>query len=1192
MHTRHTHGSKGRYPRHSSKYSIRDGRRHPGGHRLHGGLGIKLGGGGGLFGMRAPRQHFLSHASPEEFEVAVYGHPNITNPYRGKCLSHHPGLEKVMQNANIQIDLVLLLPRVPRRPGEPGGLPKAWQKFAEWLFWTPSSPSTAAVDDNDDVRFLFSNTQERTRTHRVTERTPTAITMPPPPPSSIFPSSSSLLARPFSQEEKQGKKRRGDDEEEEVVIMKENEEDAVESNRKENRKTIHRLSKKGEDRRSAVTSRRRKRRKIRKKRWKIKRGTRIEESMMKRVSQVEESSGGEALPLSAPPPPRPLPEQEEPISVEMFREVNEFVMEKGKQKGKKRKSSGSRCSRSSRFFLDVRGKGMRSRRRLGLEGVQNIFWTTLTHSVRVPLKAEKAEEGKIPNKKILATRTSQKVVEGGEREKEEEEEEVWKEYHLSLSPHLRALEKLYEKHCQGLELRKEFAIRVVEKNPEQGKTEENEMEVERSPHHRPSPPSFAFLSQQTIPRGGGSSSISSYSSLSSSLSIQTPFLPSSSSCFHLRRTTPHLPFPEDSLRTSTPGAHRWRSRKKKEEKEVESSSLSAAPPISTTIAPITSSAHDDSVPNLIRPLGTVPLLQQLHEQHRLHPSFLCVCIQVHPSVWDPVEEEEEARGEDFFPPPAAGMTTTPTSPRRLFPLLRRDAFRENALGTGNTTTSSAIILRKGPWKYLDPVSNPINTSSSTHHISHERSTMSSSHLYSPDLSGKHKHHNDANDEGEMEVEGKMRERKDEKNLLHGSPPAPPSQFCSHNLTRNRECGTSLPTLSTTAAAVASNQPLPPPPPPFNTAIISSSLHRLLKWRYANADPRAHGSDLLPHEKRKLPILWFLDVSVVWKHSKQSQQGKKRKEKAIKEQDNKERSSKEEEEVEKKTNETSLSSSRDKDKDECSQHHYPTPAGEVSDQRSPFMNINNNLSRLTSRSRTCPSGAVSAPLTGEEEGEDDALPSSLVPSLLPRSSPALTNFCAFSSPFFPVVLPSLLSSYSCEELERMGFHAVPMMTMQRRTWRRKNHRYVEEEESEGPVTTTGIARREEKEKWADNRSDKKKMAGGGKKADPLSSSLFTHHCEDNPKKNLRLHHMADTDASVLPSRLLSFSSSSSSSSASHSSTSSLPPCSSSFSQDSMGRAHEEEIERLKWEHSFSYLLHQLHNTWGVNASISRVPQQEK
>lgn len=126
VHTRHTHGRQGRYKRLSSIFSsVRDGRRHAGNH-MQGGLGIKLG--GGLFGLRIPRQHQLSHMSKEEFELEMYGHPNITNPYR-EHLNEHPDLQSVMMNASVTVKMVVLLPRASRGGGT--GAPARWRRVAQ-----------------------------------------------------------------------------------------------------------------------------------------------------------------------------------------------------------------------------------------------------------------------------------------------------------------------------------------------------------------------------------------------------------------------------------------------------------------------------------------------------------------------------------------------------------------------------------------------------------------------------------------------------------------------------------------------------------------------------------------------------------------------------------------------------------------------------------------------------------------------------------------------------------------------------------------------------------------------------------------------------------------------------------------------------------------------------------------------------
>ncbi|ORC90969.1 uncharacterized protein TM35_000073930 [Trypanosoma theileri] len=129
IHTRHTHGCQGRYKRLSTIYGLRDGRRHAGNH-LTGGLGIKLG--GGLFGLRIPRQHNLSKMSPEEFDIALHGHPNITNPYR-EHLNEHPDLKSVMRNAWLNVHIIVLMPRVTRLADTNEGIPQAWKELLQHL---------------------------------------------------------------------------------------------------------------------------------------------------------------------------------------------------------------------------------------------------------------------------------------------------------------------------------------------------------------------------------------------------------------------------------------------------------------------------------------------------------------------------------------------------------------------------------------------------------------------------------------------------------------------------------------------------------------------------------------------------------------------------------------------------------------------------------------------------------------------------------------------------------------------------------------------------------------------------------------------------------------------------------------------------------------------------------------------------
>lgn len=126
IHIRHTHGSKGRYDRLSSKFGIRDGRRHISNH-MKGGLGIKLG--GGLFGLRIARQSALSQMTPDELDLELHGHPNITNPYRN-ILGQHPDLEGVVRNPSLRTTFLIAMPRVQRVSWSPVvPLPVLWQEL-------------------------------------------------------------------------------------------------------------------------------------------------------------------------------------------------------------------------------------------------------------------------------------------------------------------------------------------------------------------------------------------------------------------------------------------------------------------------------------------------------------------------------------------------------------------------------------------------------------------------------------------------------------------------------------------------------------------------------------------------------------------------------------------------------------------------------------------------------------------------------------------------------------------------------------------------------------------------------------------------------------------------------------------------------------------------------------------------------
>lgn len=124
IHIRHTHGSKGRYDRLSSKYGLRDGRRHASNH-MRGGLGVKIG--GGLFGLRIPRQHALGHISASELELELHGHPNITNPYR-ELLDEHPNIEGVVKNPAMRATFILQLPTARSMHQSSTAIPKTWKE--------------------------------------------------------------------------------------------------------------------------------------------------------------------------------------------------------------------------------------------------------------------------------------------------------------------------------------------------------------------------------------------------------------------------------------------------------------------------------------------------------------------------------------------------------------------------------------------------------------------------------------------------------------------------------------------------------------------------------------------------------------------------------------------------------------------------------------------------------------------------------------------------------------------------------------------------------------------------------------------------------------------------------------------------------------------------------------------------------
>ncbi|KAG8348467.1 hypothetical protein TRVL_00716 [Trypanosoma vivax] len=102
---------------------------------MRGGLGLKVG--GGLFGLRIPRQHALSTLSKEEYDIVLHGHPNITNPYRYQ-LDKHPDLKSVMSNASLDVHVVLLMPRVARVSEAQKALPPSWESLLEHVGGTLS----------------------------------------------------------------------------------------------------------------------------------------------------------------------------------------------------------------------------------------------------------------------------------------------------------------------------------------------------------------------------------------------------------------------------------------------------------------------------------------------------------------------------------------------------------------------------------------------------------------------------------------------------------------------------------------------------------------------------------------------------------------------------------------------------------------------------------------------------------------------------------------------------------------------------------------------------------------------------------------------------------------------------------------------------------------------------------------------
>lgn len=196
VHTRHTHGRQGRFKRLSTKYSsIRDGRRHASNH-MQGGLGIKLG--GGLFGLRIPRQHQLSHLSRDDFELEVYGHPNITNPYR-EHLNEHPDLKSVMMNAEVAVQMVVLMPRVGRgndaaRADRGASAPESWLRVVREVSAAVEvlAPPPPLLPPQDDVA-LDASPSPPVEVHFTTLETSVCCRWPPSAETPVSPNLAAQL---------------------------------------------------------------------------------------------------------------------------------------------------------------------------------------------------------------------------------------------------------------------------------------------------------------------------------------------------------------------------------------------------------------------------------------------------------------------------------------------------------------------------------------------------------------------------------------------------------------------------------------------------------------------------------------------------------------------------------------------------------------------------------------------------------------------------------------------------------------------------------------------------------------------------------------------------------------------------------------------------------------------------------------
>lgn len=1390
VHTRHTHGSKGRYPRHSKKYTIRDGRRHPGGHRLQGGLGIKLGG-GGLFGIRMPHQHFLSHATPEEFEVTVYGHPNITNPYRGRCRTDHPTLSQVMHNATMAVHLVILLPRVPRRLVQLGEeeaedrngcfsssvaglaekgttpatrtIPASWKAFAEWLLRTPSSteipstrlsyPSVASLRDGPSTMGgSFDVSHEHPTPHVSNEAS--------------------------------------DDARDHPRAVAEVGNHTMETRRANNKDDGEGIQKK----RKRLRKKYRRNRKQHGMRWYTKRravgggmagtsssvaikGDPEEEEVLGATRSPEEASehlwmmkkkreqeGDMAMEKHTTPHDLPLLPACCPTSMtsETTRKHRKTTKEKRRRRQESTHSKAEPLNSassllSSSFLSSPLEPTTRWRIRKTLEGVHTIHWTTFTHSISVPLwsststttssihdtlqeEKEKASVEEEEQQHHHKEKQGDEALEGKERrsaitEKNDHEME-WEEKERFLAPHLEALSQLYHAHCRGISLgvepplhtanmrprslphvpkeEEEALVKYARLQPQPSSCVEEEVAMELGENRRrreelpspsyPRPPvpeehptkQEGFYPVTTTVESQMDSSSCVFSSSSFSLPHSVTKLSSAaggpqtgrppprhdrflSSTGKAARTPPTGPprgryassplstlarmiipsfssssfmFPRPSSTFSSSvfsapsslflrGSRRSLASTRKEDLSTPTSRLDARqmpslPSTGTSTAAATTTTTTSSssfrreitepssfvasprkeLPTttscfsfLRSTKGTLSLLQDLHDQHRLHPSFLCVCQRVHPSVWlnPPQETPEEEEGKEEKTAAEQELTTVAPrwnalsrssssfSVRRPRPLLRR-------YGTSPQEEEEAVNSKWGPWKSL---SSPPSLSSS---FSSEGSRSS---LDADDVTSSRPSH----PWRELAPSG-------------GSDP-------------NDASASSSPVPSTSSFCMGRERNLPPPPSQRSSvACAAREVSRLLRWRYANADPRAHGSDALPHAQRAIPMLWFLDASMIWKDALHAAvvtthptptPPKTRL-------------------LFKDTTSSSLRASQRKpqdeerggrtDHDDEGVHHPihedPIPGSTGGHQRPSLVSTSSPLPLQDTWVATVPFPKKCE--IEEEEGEreeerrekkdphEEKEPSSLMTAW--TAQPPLSTrdvslrATPVRSPLSPPLslLPSLLSSFFCEELERMGFQAIPTLSMLHPQRRRTR-------------SLIGVPRGEPRQEWKTWEGLKEKtppmgevlFLSDGRAPEPFplpsnawvppppNSPLATTTEKEGEEKGESIptaavehldgsdehHRQKASNVSRLPEEevfqglegkeALLFSSPRTTTTTSFDPSLSLPRCGSITAAAAEEEDEAREREQLQWESSFSALLSQLHNEWGVEAAVSRMPR---